>query len=125
EAGLQEFVRGLLDEPISGAFLASFGEFAARTTLLGALNGLSQLALKAMLPGVPDFYQGTELWDFSLVDPDNRRPVDFERRRKELAAAPAEWAELAANWRDGRIKLALTRALLQVRNEFSETFRRG
>jgi len=125
EAGLQQFLRSLLDEKISPTFLASFGEFAERTALLGALNGLSQLALKGLLPGVPDFYQGTELWDFSLVDPDNRRPVDFPARRRELAAEVSGWADLVDNWRDGRIKLALTRAVLRLRQEFAEIFRRG
>jgi (1->4)-alpha-D-glucan 1-alpha-D-glucosylmutase len=125
EAGLQQFLRDLLDEGTSAAFLASFAEFADRTALMGALNGLSQLALKGLLPGVPDFYQGTELWDFSLVDPDNRRPVDFAAREQELAAETAGWADLAANWRDGRIKLALTRVLLRLRQEFAEVFRSG
>ena len=55
-----------------------------RLSLLGALNSLSQITLKATMPGVPDFYQGTELWDFSLVDPDNRRPVDFAERAGRL-----------------------------------------
>ena len=125
EAGLQQFLRNLLDEKASSAFLASFGEFAGRTALIGALNGLSQLALKGLLPGVPDFYQGTEFWDFSLVDPDNRRPVDFVARERELAAGTPDWAELAANWHDGRIKLALTRALLQLRQDLAEIFRSG
>jgi (1->4)-alpha-D-glucan 1-alpha-D-glucosylmutase len=125
EAGVQQFVRNLLDEKTSAAFLAAFGAFAERTALLGALNGLSQLALKGLLPGVPDFYQGTEFWDYSLVDPDNRRPVDFTARDRTLAAEPSSWAELAANWRDGRIKLTLTRTLLHLRQEFAEIFRSG
>ena len=125
ETGLTKFVGDLLDEKSSGEFVASFGAFAARTALIGALNGLSQLALKALTPGVPDFYQGTELWDFSLVDPDNRRPVDFARRHEMLETAPAAWADLAGNWRDGRIKLALTHSLLRLRREFAEVFGRG
>jgi (1->4)-alpha-D-glucan 1-alpha-D-glucosylmutase len=115
----------MLDRSASAAFIASFSEFAARTSLLGAVNGLSQLALKALLPGVPDFYQGTEFWDLSLVDPDNRRAVDFERRRRELGDTPAHWPELAAHWRDGRIKLALTRKLLSLRHRFPDLFQRG
>ena len=91
---MQDFVGKLLDANVSARFLDSFAEFAARTALLGALNGLSQLALKALTPGVPDFYQGTEFWDFSLVDPDNRRPVDFGMRRRELAGAPHDWRRL-------------------------------
>jgi len=125
EAGLQQFLRDLLDEKTSASFLAAFSEFAERTALLGALNGLSQLALKGLLPGVPDFYQGTEFWDFSLVDPDNRRPVDFAARELAPGSEPPGWADLAANWRDSGIKLALTRALLQLRQEFAEIFRNG
>ena len=86
ETALAGFVARLLDPQISAGFLDSFEKFARRAALLGALNSLSQLALKATLPGVPDFYQGTELWDLSLVDPDNRRPVDFSRRRELLKA---------------------------------------
>ena len=125
EAGLTKFVGDLLDEKSSGEFVASFGAFAARTALIGALNGLSQLGLKALTPGVPDFYQGTELWDFSLVDPDNRRPVDFTRRHQMLKTAPAAWADLADDWRDGRIKLALTHSLLRLRRDYAEVFGRG
>ncbi len=125
EAGLQEFVGKLLDAETSAAFIASFGEFAARTALLGAVNGLSQLALKALAPGVPDFYQGTEIWDYSLVDPDNRRAVDFELRRRKLGEGPSDWPELAAHWQDGRIKLSLTRQLLRLRHRFADLFQRG
>jgi (1->4)-alpha-D-glucan 1-alpha-D-glucosylmutase len=75
---------------------------------------------------VPDFYQGTETWDLSLVDPDNRRPVDFAARRAALAAAGEPgWAALASNWTDGQIKLALTHRLLSLRNEMPEVFRSG
>ena len=88
ETALREFVAGVLDPTISAGFLASFEEFAARTTLLGALNSLSQLVLKSRLPGVPDFYKGTEFWNLSLVDPDNRRSVDFSERRSFLAESP-------------------------------------
>src|SRR5919201_6208064 len=79
------------------------------------------------MPGVPDFYQGTELWDLSLVDPDNRRRVDFAARAAaldRLAVAP-DWATLAAAWPDGRIKLALTRALIAVRNADAALFTHG
>ena len=100
--------------------------FARRTALLGALNSLTQLVLKATMPGVPDFYQGTEIWDLSLVDPDNRRPVDFAARQAALAAdAEPDWPALAANWPDGRIKLALTHRLLSLRNEMPALFRDG
>ena len=66
--------------------------------LLGALNSLTQLVLKTTMPGVPDFYQGTETWDLSLVDPDNRRPVDFAARQAALNASTApDWADLATH----------------------------
>jgi (1->4)-alpha-D-glucan 1-alpha-D-glucosylmutase len=125
EAGLEKFIGALLDEAGSAEFLASFKQFAARCALLGALNSLSQLTLKALGPGVPDFYQGTELWDLSLVDPDNRRPIDFAARRRELEHGWADWAALLDHWRDGRIKFALTRQLLRLRHDFGELFRRG
>lgn len=125
EAALEAFVGRLLDPAVSGGFLASFDKFAARAALLGALNGLSQLALKILSPGFPDFYQGTEFWDLSLVDPDNRRPVDFSARERAVAGVPSNWPELVRSWTDGRIKLALTRSLLQLRHEQPELFAHG
>jgi (1->4)-alpha-D-glucan 1-alpha-D-glucosylmutase len=126
ENGLREFVRAVLDRNRAGAFLESYEDFARRTALLGALNSLTQLVLKATMPGVPDFYQGTETWDLSLVDPDNRRPVDFTARRTALdACAAPDWAGLAAHWPDGRIKLALTHRLLTLRNERPALFAEG
>ncbi|HET6493206.1 MAG TPA: hypothetical protein VFG44_09545, partial [Burkholderiales bacterium] len=125
ESALNAFVERLLDSQLSAGFLSAFDKFAQRTALLGALTSLSQLALKAMLPGVPDFYQGTELWDLSLVDPDNRRPVDFSRRTEFLNAREADWAELASDWRSGRIKFQLTRKLLQLRAEWPAVFQQG
>jgi (1->4)-alpha-D-glucan 1-alpha-D-glucosylmutase len=125
EKALETFVAQLLDPAVSGSFLAAFAAFAERTALIGALNALSQLALKVLLPGVPDFYQGTELWDLSLVDPDNRRTVDFDARAALLAGTAPDWAGLARNWRDGRIKLTLMHALLRLRAEHIEMFTRG
>ncbi len=80
EKGVEQFLQRILDPSVSAEFLNSLETFARRTSLLGALNSLSQITLKATIPGVPDFYQGTEFWDCSLVDPDNRRPVDFAAR---------------------------------------------
>ncbi len=126
EQGLKSFVRSLLDPRESARFLESFAGFVPRPALLGALNSLSQLTLKATMPGVPDFYQGTELWDLSMVDPDNRRPVDFAARAAALAGlAEPDWAALARAWTDGRIKLALTRRLLALRAELSTLFTEG
>ncbi len=94
--------------------------------MLGALNSLSQITLKATMPGVPDFYQGTEFWDLSLVDPDNRRPVDFAERAAALAAVEhPDWNRLVQNWPDGRVKLAWTRQLLKLRTELAEVFAYG
>ena len=125
EAVLRDFVAGLLDTKISAGFLTSFGNFAARTTLLGALNSLTQLALKATLPGVPDFYQGTEFWDLSLVDPDNRRKVDYTTRRGILWSERASWSELCADWQSGVVKLTLMRDLLRIRHRWPALFHYG
>jgi (1->4)-alpha-D-glucan 1-alpha-D-glucosylmutase len=93
---------------------------------LGALDSLSQITLKATIPGVPDFYQGTEFWDLSLVDPDNRRPVDFAARAAALAASETpDWEAFATNWPDGHLKLAWTAHLLKVRTELAEVFTHG
>jgi (1->4)-alpha-D-glucan 1-alpha-D-glucosylmutase len=111
---------------MSGEFLESLSALARRVALLGALNALSQLTLKATLPGVPDFYQGTEFWDLSLVDPDNRRPVDFAARAAALAAMHTpDWEKLVTNWPDGHLKLAWTAHLLKMRNELAEVFADG
>lgn len=125
EKTLNDYVAALLDPAQSAPFLASFSKFAARTALIGALNSLSQLTLKVLGPGVPDFFQGTEFWDLSLVDPDNRRPVDFAARKQTLAMDDYDWADRAANWQDGHIKLSLTRRLLSVRRAFADLFARG
>ena len=126
EAGLQSFLERILDPGLSAEFIDSLQSFTQRTALLGALNSLSQITLKATIPGVPDFYQGTELWDFSLVDPDNRRPVDFTARAAALAKLETpDWPGLTQNWSDGRIKLAWTRHLLRLRTEFAVVFAEG
>src|SRR5438045_9411371 len=80
-------------------------------------NSLAQVVLKIASPGVPDFYQGTELWDLSLVDPDNRRPVDYALRRRLIdeLAREATPAALLARWSDGRVKLWLMARLLALR----------
>ena len=126
EAGLHTFIERILDRAASAEFLESIGTLARRIALLGALNSLSQITLKATMPGVPDFYQGTEFWDLSLVDPDNRRPVDFAARAAALPELEKpDWAELAQRWPDGHIKLAWTRQLLKQRAELSELFAHG
>jgi (1->4)-alpha-D-glucan 1-alpha-D-glucosylmutase len=127
EAGLTEFVQRVLDRERSATFIDGFDAFARRVALMGALNSLAQLVLKASIPGVPDFYQGSEFWDLSLVDPDNRRPVDFAARASALASfsAAPDWRALASTWPDGRVKLALMRELLALRHEFADLFAHG
>jgi (1->4)-alpha-D-glucan 1-alpha-D-glucosylmutase len=97
---------------------------ARRLARSGALNGLARTGLKLTLPGVPDIYQGTEFWDLSLVDPDNRRPVDYADRAEGLTVSRA-WEDLTASWADGRIKQRLTRILLAERAASPLLFSRG
>ena len=126
EAGVKAFIARILDRSASPEFVGALDTLAQRTALIGALNSLSQITLKATMPGVPDFYQGTESWDLSLVDPDNRRPVDFAGREAMLAALEApDWKALAESWRDGRLKFAWTRHLLRLRNEMAGVFTSG
>jgi (1->4)-alpha-D-glucan 1-alpha-D-glucosylmutase len=126
EAGLRTFIERILDHAVSAEFLGSLETLAQRVSLLGALNSLSQITLKATIPGVPDFYQGTEFWDLSLVDPDNRRPVDFSRRAAVLASIKnPDWESLVRDWPNGHLKLAWTRHLLKLRTELAELFTHG
>jgi (1->4)-alpha-D-glucan 1-alpha-D-glucosylmutase len=126
EAGLHTFLARILDRSVAAEFLNSLENLAQRISLLGALNSLSQITLKATVPGVPDFYQGTEFWDLSLVDPDNRRPVDFAERAAVLASVETpDWESLTRHWPDGHIKLAWTRHLLKLRTELSDVFAHG
>jgi (1->4)-alpha-D-glucan 1-alpha-D-glucosylmutase len=127
ERSLRDFVGAILDRGKSTKFLDSFAALANRATLIGALTSLTQLVLKATMPGVPDFFQGTEFWDLSLVDPDNRRPVDFSARAEALAelGGSPPWPKLAQHWIDGRLKLALTRRLLALRQELPGVFCEG
>jgi (1->4)-alpha-D-glucan 1-alpha-D-glucosylmutase len=105
-------------------FLAEAADFARRIGPAGAVNGLTQTLLNLTVPGIPDFYQGTEFWDQSLVDPDNRRPVDFVRRVDALNAA-GKPQDLAVHWRDGRVKQALIQRVLALRHAMPELFARG
>ncbi|WGD54321.1 malto-oligosyltrehalose synthase [Bradyrhizobium sp. CB1650] len=126
EQGVRSFVEKILDPAQSAEFLESLQILARRVALLGTLNSLGQLTLKATLPGVPDLYQGTEFWDLSLVDPDNRRPVDFAGRHAALASLEApDWSHLIKTWPDGQIKLAWTRHLLRLRTELADVFSHG
>src|SRR5262249_15604479 len=124
EAGLGGFIDSILADQ---SFIEAFDALAQRVALLGALNSLTQLALKSAMPGIPDFYQGTEFWDLSLVDPDKRRPVDFAERARVLdgVARAAERPALVESWRDGRIKLWLTQRLLTWRRMLGAVFAAG
>src|SRR6266446_3870818 len=126
ETGLRTFIVRILDRSTSAEFLSSLETLARRVSLLGTLNSLSQITLKATIPGVPDFYQGTEFWDLSLVDPDNRRPVDFKQRASVLASMDSpDWEDLVQNWSNGHLKLAWTGRLLKLRTKFADVFADG
>jgi len=134
--GVRKFTSALLGGPRGNPFLDAFGPFAARVARLGRFNSLSQVVMKLTSPGVPDLYQGNELWDFSLVDPDNRRPVDYAARVKALeslrpaleggdAGLDARVAELLAGAVDGRIKMYVTARLLRHRRERRDLYLSG
>ena len=133
ESAVESFIRNTVACTEKNRFMEDFLELRKTIAFYGYLNTLSQTLLKITSPGVPDFYQGTELWDFSLVDPDNRRPVDFEKRihlLDELKSREAEGQEalledLVSNWQDGRIKLYLIRKALNFRLAHKELFAAG
>ncbi len=135
EEAVQEFVARVLDRRMSNSFLEDFLPFQSLVAEYGLYNSLSQVLLKVTAPGVPDFYQGTELWDLSLVDPDNRRPVDFSRRMALLAELDRRTCsetdrldlvdELVAHRVDGRIKLFLTAEALRYRLAHAPVFQEG
>ena len=127
------FIRRILDVSRPSPFLTDFRRFVQRIARFGAYNSLTQTVLRLAGPGVPDTYRGTELWDLTLVDPDNRRPVDFAARRAILDAIEVAYAadpaalvnELLDGWKDGRLKLFLMWRLLQWRRSMPEAFGRG
>jgi (1->4)-alpha-D-glucan 1-alpha-D-glucosylmutase len=123
---MKSFVAGILDPSSKNRFLPNFLPVVEEVARLGAVNSLTQTLLKLTVPGVPDIYQGNEIWDFSLVDPDNRRPVDFGHRQSLLQQiAGADPAELLRTWPDGRLKLFLTQRVLTFRREHSHLFKQG
>ena len=124
EQAVHRFLQRLLRSPEGEPLRAALGKAAMTIAVPGALNGLAQTLLRMTVPGVPDLYQGNEYWDFSLVDPDNRRPVDYASRQQSMQT-PSELPELLAGWRDGRIKQALIAQVLNLRLEHTELFRRG
>jgi (1->4)-alpha-D-glucan 1-alpha-D-glucosylmutase len=132
---VQQFVARVLDEKGNAGFLQDFRPFQRRVSHYGLFNALAQTLLKITSPGVADTYQGTELWDFSLVDPDNRRPVDYERRRRMLQDLQARAAagqdrkglagELTRDRNDGRVKLYVTWQGLLCRRDHPGLFATG
>ena len=134
EDGLIAFIDSILDRNRENPFLDDFIPFQKKIARYGMYNSLSQALLKICAPGIPDFYQGTELWDLSLVDPDNRRPVDFmlriglfDKMKAELRKkGPLQYANgLTETMEDGRIKLYVTYKALQLRKEMRELFEKG
>ncbi|MFN2441398.1 MAG: malto-oligosyltrehalose synthase [Thermoanaerobaculia bacterium] len=134
EKALVSFARRLASGEGDPAFQRAFARLQKDVAFWGAVNSLSQLVLKSTAPGIPDFYQGTELWDLSLVDPDNRRRVDYDRRRRILESIRARQGEfgreqlcrdLLRQWKDGGVKLFTTSALLHLRRGQRELFDSG
>lgn len=120
EEKIRGFVGGVFDTP---DFIASLERFIQPLILPGRINSLSQTLIKMVAPGIPDFYQGTELWDLSLVDPDNRRPVDFELRRRMIGhALKIDAAQALSDWESGMPKLWMTARILRVRKQRAEDF---
>jgi (1->4)-alpha-D-glucan 1-alpha-D-glucosylmutase len=133
EESLATRVHTLLESPVCALLRERIEDLASTLAHAGALNALAQVIIKCTAPGVPDFYQGCELPFLALVDPDNRRPVDFERHAELLsqleplidAPDPAGVGKLLANWADGRIKLFVTTVTLRHRRAHPEIFAAG
>lgn len=136
DEAVQQFVSAILDPAQSAPFLDDFRAFQKRISHLGMINSLAQTLVKIAAPGVADFYQGMEIWDFSLVDPDNRRPVDFNLRSQMLKDIDARIKaagddrtglakELVANMADGRVKLWVTSQGLRLRRAMPGLFTTG
>jgi maltooligosyltrehalose synthase len=123
ETAARQFVRRLVADNALPDLLADILAFIGSVAAAGAVNGLAQVVLKLTAPGVPDLYQGTDYWDLSLVDPDNRRPIDFECRCRSLSSL--DIADALDHWRDGRIKQAVIARLLAVRRTLPELFSHG
>ncbi|GIZ53280.1 malto-oligosyltrehalose synthase [Noviherbaspirillum aridicola] len=123
EAGCRAFLQTILDPAAGHGFLPALCAFVERIAAAGAAKSLAQTLLRMTCPGIPDLYQGTDMWDFSLVDPDNRRPVDYERRR--AAMDDAGTGLQADDWHSGRLKQQLVARTLALRKRDPELFERG
>ena len=129
EAAMATLIEAALTGPSSQRFLEDFRPFADEVAERGARNTFAQTVLKLTVPGMPDIYQGAEGWDLTMVDPDNRRPIDYASRRAVLDrlddGEAASVAALWADWRDGAFKLALTHRLLALRRQEPDLFACG
>jgi (1->4)-alpha-D-glucan 1-alpha-D-glucosylmutase len=129
DAGYESILRGfieiLLDPRRSAPFLADFAATAERIGFWGALTSLSATLLRLTSPGIPDLYQGSEGWNLSLVDPDNRRAIDFAAAAARLQAPLPALGDLRSSWHDGAVKTALIRAVLDLRRQYPLLFARG
>jgi (1->4)-alpha-D-glucan 1-alpha-D-glucosylmutase len=123
EKACRDFLFDILGPQRRDAFLHELSALVARISQAGAINSLQQTVLRLTSPGVPDLYQGTELWDFSLVDPDNRRPVDFAQRAAWLVETPP--SDFLSDWRNGRVKLGVVQRLLALRAHLPELLSEG
>ncbi len=128
DEGIRRFITALLrrGKGNENPFVEAFAPLAETVARLGAMNSLAQTVLKLTVPGVPDIYQGCDTWDFSLVDPDNRRPVDYVQRKQALDALEGtDGRDLLAHWPDGRVKLFVLRTILRYRQKHAELFGQG
>ena len=125
DAAMRDFIAKILDPSSRNKFVPILLPVAQEIARLGAINSLTQTLLKLTSPGVPDIYQGNEVWDYSLVDPDNRRAVDYNRRRDMLQALSTATPRELQTWPDGQIKLFLIQRVLRFRREHADLFQRG
>lgn len=124
EDAAQQWLQDLMHSSELRGVRDALADFVKTLAAAGASNGLAQLCLQVCLPGIPDIYQGTEFWDLSLVDPDNRRTVDFAQRAQALAD-DRSWSELLQDWHEGAPKMRLLSHLLQLRRERPALFLDG
>ncbi len=124
EQAAQDFLAAVLDPDRPAHVVQEICDLVRRIAPAGAVNGLSQMLLRLTSPGIPDLYQGTEFWDFSMVDPDNRRPVDYASRQRALEQ-PSSPGSLLADWRDGRVKQAILHRALALRARHPALFLEG